>query len=268
MTAAPDLIAPILGYRQWRLIRNERGEAELRSGGVGDAVWIPGVNRAECKLNTLAAAGTYSPTLDVAQSAEQAHQAPGTDCSCGIYATHLLEEPEDPTLPSGAIAAWGRIEVHRAGLRAEYARIVVLGMPETIRSDAQRELVVEAAARYGVRCVPAELVEEVAREAGAPVPSALRPQQSDDAYDYSPFSSARRGEPAGFGASVGRSLSALAGPARDGLPMGTRRRGPVYDPVLDDEGLTGEPTSQMAVFLGSIGLLAIIAITVLVASLL
>lgn len=62
MSDAPDLIAPIIGYRQWRVAPNAVGEPELSSGGIGDAAWTPGTNRAECKLTQLA------PTLPRQQS--------------------------------------------------------------------------------------------------------------------------------------------------------------------------------------------------------
>ena len=266
MTDAPDLIAPIVGYRQWRLARNAAGEAELSSGGIGDAAWIPGTNRAECKLTQLAAAGTYSPPPSVAEGAERPHEAPGAECSCGMYGTHALDEPEDPTLPTGAIVAWGRIEVHRTGLRAEYARVAVLGMPKTIRSDAQRELVAEAAERYGVPCVSGDRVEELARGLGSPVPRSLLPEEPGD-LDYQPSPFPGRRQPVDHDG-PGRPLASLGWSTRVKAPLGMRTRERTYDPIQDEEELSGEPASQLSIFLSVMGLLGLFALFALIASLL
>ena len=266
MNEAPDLIVPVVGYRQWRVARNARGEAELRSGGVGDAAWIPGTNRASCKLTQLAAAGTYSPSREVEAGGATPHEAPGSDCSCGIYGTHVLAAPEDPTLPTGAIIAWGRIEVHQSGFRAELSQVAVLGLPQMIHSDVQRELVEEAAERYGVPCVPGDQVERFALELGAPIPAKLWPQKIGD-YDYRPRSTEQPGQQPVYGATGRQALLGLGGPFRQRGPIGMGRRGPIYDPMRDEEGVAGEPVSQMTLFLGTASLLAIFALIVLIATL-
>ena len=266
MSDAPDLIAPIIGYRQWRVTRNAAGEPELSSGGIGDAAWTPSTNRAECKLTQLAAAGTYSPSQTVAEGGERPHEAPGADCSCGMYGTHALDEPEDSTLPTGAIVAWGRIEVHRSGLRAEYARVAVLGMPKVVRSDAQRELVEAAAARYGVPCVPGDRVEEAARELGSPVPASLLPERPGD-LDYQPAPQPGPRQPVDRGGS-GRPLASLGWSTRSKAPLGMRTRERTYDPIEDEEELSGESVSQLSVFLAVMGLIGFFALFALIASIL
>jgi hypothetical protein len=186
MSQAPDLISAVTGYRQWRVRMNELGEPELRSGGVGDTRWELGTNKAECKLARLAEKGTYAPSLITAQSAERPHQAPGHDCACGIYGMHELAELDDPTLPSGAIAAWGRIEVHPGGFRAEFARALVIALPTEPASERAMQAVEAAAARYGVPCVEADQLRRVASELGRPVPAELRPQDRDR-FEHEPL---------------------------------------------------------------------------------
>jgi hypothetical protein len=65
----------------------------------------------------------------------------------------LLDEDTWDERVTGVIDAWGRIEVHEDGIRAEHARISKLLLHATA-SDRQRHLVGRAAATYG-----AELVE-------------------------------------------------------------------------------------------------------------
>jgi hypothetical protein len=89
------------------------------------------------------------------------HYAPAPDCSCGAYAYHpsrmrlrSLARREAPPLPvvSGAVAAWGRVEVHLQGFRAEFARPVAF----FAREDAPplvRRLSLRASARNGVRLI-------------------------------------------------------------------------------------------------------------------
>ena len=213
MTAAPDLIGHVIGYRQWRVAPNELGELDLRSGGVGDTRWEIGTNRAECKLARLAERGTYAPSLITAQSAERPHQAPGHDCACGIYGMHALGEPDDPTLPSGAIAAWGRIEVHPGGFRAEFARPLVIGLPTQPAGEESVRAIQATAARYGVPCVePAQLIR-AASELGRPVPRNLRPQRRDR-YEHEPL-------PAVGGTAVPPSMRPLH---RSALALGSTSR--------------------------------------------
>ncbi len=61
------------------------------------------------------------------------HRAPGKDCSCGLYAHHPNRFPPQlslrisrpyPRVVIGLVEAWGRIELHRQGFRAEFARPV------------------------------------------------------------------------------------------------------------------------------------------------
>ena len=62
-----------------------------------------------------------------------AHSPPVKDCTCGLYAWHphrvvgLIARQMRQAVPRkvfGLIEAWGRIEIHSAGFRAEFARPV------------------------------------------------------------------------------------------------------------------------------------------------
>lgn len=128
MANAPPLIAgKIQGVRSWQLLQ----------GGSADAVLL---------ASTFWGAMTYWPAdrpLTARCAANESgapHPAPGAGCSCGIYAWHpsnavdamaiepglLCGEGSLPTNVTGVIEAWGRVEVHADGFRAEHARPVTL----------------------------------------------------------------------------------------------------------------------------------------------
>src|SRR4051794_26823443 len=105
------------------------------------------------------------------------HRPPAPDCMCGIYA---LADPEDRRLHGwddqivGAITAWGDIELHRTGFRAEQAEVVALA-GEGAAAEA-------AARRYGVPLVERAQLPVVAREHGRPIEPGLvgvEPTQQD-----------------------------------------------------------------------------------------
>ena len=83
------------------------------------------------------------------------HQPPSAECSCGIYAFHPGEDSvrelswalrKDPANPSavhaiGIVEAWGSVEVHDSGFRAEYARPHALVLFErTAQPDYARRI--------------------------------------------------------------------------------------------------------------------------------
>ena len=147
---APDYIEPIVGFRAWHA---DGGDLVPWSAGRAGA-WQPGVNEAKCLHRP------PSPN----------HRAPVGECSCGLYA---LASATDARLHPGseavgAIAAWGDVEVHRTGFRAQYAAVVALALPgwcEARHADALRA----AAARYRVPLVPVGGLVAVALEHGRPV---------------------------------------------------------------------------------------------------
>lgn len=88
-------------------------------------------------------------------------------CSCGLYAlTSVWDARLNPhVLAVGAIVAWGDIEVHFTGFRAQSAVIVGLGLPDGCDVSHQRRLVL-AAQRYGVPLVPVAGLPATAGEHG------------------------------------------------------------------------------------------------------
>ena len=78
------------------------------------------------------------------------HSPPGKDCECGLYAYHPWSH-EARNLDSspawnrgwslaGAVEAWGRIELHREGFRAEFARPVAFLAPPRLDHESRLAL--------------------------------------------------------------------------------------------------------------------------------
>lgn len=135
----PDLTQHIIGFREWKIDWRNKTLGPI---GIGGAPWS-GRNwqDAECR-----GAGTRAP---------YGHSSPHPDCDCGLYALH--DFPDEPTYGSaehpgkvwGVVQAKGRIEVHKTGFRAEYARPMMLAQAGTTewfvpRHDASGRLVTNA----------------------------------------------------------------------------------------------------------------------------
>jgi hypothetical protein len=152
----PLFSQPIAGVRAWEVTQTERDGPLLGAWAVGQ-IWQPGGPvRATCVARALRRPRPNQRSLT-------AHLAPDPDCACGIYALHpqhlgtrveLLERLGrcDPAGVLGAIESWGRIEVHRDGFRAEWARVTAL-----YRTGADGEVSAACIARlaeaYGARVV-------------------------------------------------------------------------------------------------------------------
>jgi hypothetical protein len=78
-----------------------------------------------------------------------------------------------PDFVAGAVVAWGRVEVHATGMRAEHARIVGLEQPLTY-GGKRRELDT-VAEHLGVPVVPHSRLAAVAMAHGQPLDPYLRP---------------------------------------------------------------------------------------------
>lgn len=150
---APDLIGAVVGVRTFKL----RGR-HLCSVGTYEP-WKAGVNHAACRTSAK-------------------HKAPASNCQCGLYAWH--EAPLAQVTPTGGfhgsyggdllaiVRAWGDLEVHATGFRAEYAEVIgLVGVGEVNRALSKR---------YGVPMVPVDEVEDFVMAAGGPVPAELRPK--------------------------------------------------------------------------------------------
>jgi hypothetical protein len=155
---APDLVTPVIGFRQWRL----RGSAELWSLHATDR-WHRGVHTAHC--------------------GEHRHDgpAPANGCTCGIYAWYgpppRGASATTPDLVAGAVALWGQIELHAHGMRAQHAMVVALALP--FSWGEKRRRILAAADALEVPAVPARKLKAVALEHGELIPRRMRPPDTE-----------------------------------------------------------------------------------------
>jgi hypothetical protein len=151
---APDLIDPIIGYRQWRLL------GRSLSSVFNDTRWDRAHISARCDSHE------HHPEV-----------VPDHHCSCGIYAYYdpcpRTASAVTRDLVGGAVIMWGRVELHGTGLRAEQAQIVALELPLSL--GPKRRRVLEVADRLGVVAVPHRRLRPVAGEHGVPLDRSLRP---------------------------------------------------------------------------------------------
>lgn len=161
MTERPVFSECVIGYRSWRL-----ADWVLAPVSYGDP-WRPGVNRAVCKVNETAF-GLYSTMLGRGAPAPPArHTAPHQNCTCGLHAYHDLPANTEGVV-IGAVAAWGNLQVHCNGFRAEHAQILAL-----VEADG----LTEVAELYGVPLVPRSMLTMEAHQHGSPLPVSLRPEK-------------------------------------------------------------------------------------------
>jgi hypothetical protein len=161
---APDLLSPVIGFRSWRI-----ANGRLQSPYI-PCRWEGRVMRAACyDANRVLVRG--EGWLD------EPHCSPHPDCRCGIYAYHRpgpRSYDGERWWCEGVIAAWGRVEVHADGLRAEYARVEALGIPDV--GDPRVAPAVEAiGAQLGVPVMPAGDLPQFAQRLGGLVPPGLLP---------------------------------------------------------------------------------------------
>ena len=163
MTAAPDLVAPVVAFRSWRLARGR-----LMSPFI-PCTWQGRVMRASC----------YDANRTLTRGVgwlDEPHASPHEACQCGIYAYHTPGPRSwfgEAYWCEGVVTAWGRIEVHRDGFRAQHARVEALAAPDEAKAlgaDAVRA----AADALGVPLVEYADLEAFAAGLGGPgVPRSL-----------------------------------------------------------------------------------------------
>jgi hypothetical protein len=162
--AAPDLIAPVAGFRAWKFV----GERLLSpfipcrwEGPVLHAACFDANRRLQLGRGWLAGP----------------HASPHPDCQCGIYAYHRPGAQAyygEFEWTEGVVSCWGRLEAHARGLRAEHARVEALARPPA--ADPRRRRCVEAIARaLDVALVERDELAAVAAGLGGPLPERLRP---------------------------------------------------------------------------------------------
>jgi hypothetical protein len=158
---APDLIVPVIGFRQWRM--SEEGLLSVAC----DERWREATLVARCL-----AGGDRGGHLQKV--------SPVSACSCGIYAWYE-PCPRTASAPTrdyvaGAVVLWGAIELHMSGMRAQYCRMVALALP--LSPWGKRDRLIDIAGRLGVPTVCHRDLKTIAGRHGSPVPAELRPPPS------------------------------------------------------------------------------------------
>jgi hypothetical protein len=153
VSPAPDLIEPVVAFRAWRVLDDRLLSPYIPcrwEGRVMHAACYP-ANRAL----TFGRGWLGVP-----------HTSPHPACKCGIYGYHRPGAQAyfgEWEWVEGIVTAWGRIEAHADGLRAEHARVEAL----TGRSAIAR--------RLGVDHLGRDELADAAADYGAPLPPALLP---------------------------------------------------------------------------------------------
>lgn len=160
---APDLTAPIVGFRNWRIMRDGPRKGELSSPFIPIA-WPEPVLRAECRR--------FGRAEDLL---EAPHEAPEPACACGICAYHSPTtdfSKVDVLGVSGIVTVWGRIVADNDGMRAEQVRVAALGLYSRW-TRRQRQAVRKIADRLGVDLVDVAELGAAARDYGETLPPSL-----------------------------------------------------------------------------------------------
>jgi hypothetical protein len=160
---APDLIEPVVGFRNWRILRTGPARGQL-SSPYFPVAWPEPVMRAECRRWR-----TPEALLDTP------HAAPQPECGCGIRAYHTPTgdfSKVDYLAVSGIVTLWGRIEIGADEMRAELARVEALAVYSRW-SRRQRDAAQEIAAHLGAELVDLRELGAAAVSYGAPPPASL-----------------------------------------------------------------------------------------------
>jgi hypothetical protein len=142
--SAPDLVTPLVAFRSWRI-----------SGGRLVSPFIP------CRWDgRVMHAACYDANRTLTRGTgwlAEPHTSPDPRCQCGIYG-YFEPGPRswygEAYWCEGIVTAWGLIEVHRDGFRAEHARVEALATPEH-RFPHAEDAVREAAQALGVPLIAA-----------------------------------------------------------------------------------------------------------------
>ncbi len=154
MSGAPPFVpGRIHGVRLWTVTL---GCGSMALCGLNGSAWTAGgePTRARC-----------SPFVSRYTGHERHDHAPASDCTCGLYSMHPWPEQtaevagsllagNDLAIPvMGVVEAWGRIEVHEDGFRAEYARPHSLVLFTDSFPDDYAEILAVLASTYRVGVV-------------------------------------------------------------------------------------------------------------------
>ena len=119
--SVPDGIEPIIGWRYWRAGRDGR----LRSLTGRQHVWLPGTPfQARCRFADVDPDDRRFQF--VSGFGAPPHRSPGSECTCGLYASRDLDRLRGQILFGlrrmvvGEVALWGRVIPAQHGYRAEF----------------------------------------------------------------------------------------------------------------------------------------------------
>ena len=129
---APLIAGKIQGVRGWTLFASVLGAA------VHGDEWAAGgkATHATCR-------------------AHGGHKAPAKQCGCGLYGTHPWAGGTQGEI-LGVIEAWGRVELHAGGFRAERARPIALFVVENETTLAVARALRRTAKRYECELIELE----------------------------------------------------------------------------------------------------------------
>lgn len=124
----------------------------LCSVAQAGAHWSDGVCKAECLDSSLSVMRVWAQVIFSEDCYGNRHEAPGADCSCGIYATLSLEHlnrqyGDEAKNIVAVIAAEGQTIIGTRGFRTQYARVVAYWCDDKLAAPAQRQF--RDARRYG-----------------------------------------------------------------------------------------------------------------------
>jgi hypothetical protein len=161
---APDLAAPVVAFRSWRL-----------AGALLVSPFIP------CRWEgPVMHAACYDANRGLTRGVgwlDRPHESPHADCRCGIYGYHTPGPRSwfgEAYWCEGVVSAWGRLVVHADGFRAEHARVEALAVPDGLDRFGPAQ-VRAAAAALEVPVIPQAELAAFADALGGGVPAALLP---------------------------------------------------------------------------------------------
>jgi len=147
----PLIAGRIHGIRVWSI--EFRGGSAYLEGVTGHA-WTAAGEPTVARCNHGAS-----------QRPRRGHRAPARGCGCGLYAVHphaagtalgYLRGGANLGAVAGIVEAWGRVEVHEDGFRAEYARPVAIALVGTPRRSDLGRTAARIARRYRAELIPVE----------------------------------------------------------------------------------------------------------------
>ena len=139
---APLFAGKIHGVRGWTLLGATLGAAVHGDEWAADGK----ATRARCR-------------------SERKHKSPAKRCGCGLDGTHPWAGGTQGEV-LGVIEAWGRVELHAGGFRAERARPIALFAIADETTLAEARALRQVAARYRCELIHLETRHEIERECG------------------------------------------------------------------------------------------------------